>query len=536
MNGVFSDMEEKELKDTTENTGKPGKKVKWFIPIAVVCVLIAGAYVGIAMYYRSHFLPNSSVNGIESRNMDAQSVARQIAAQISRYSLEVTGRDYNTGKSGAVLGTIRPEEIGLSYVDCLEAVQELLQAQNEWLWPAAYAGEQKSYSLEQGVEFDEELLRTVVTGWDACRKGNMTAPTDAYISEYNDEKKGYEIIPETQGNELDIDRVIECIESEIYAQNTTVDLEQMECYKEAKIKQTDKNLTDAVDTVNTWLGTVITYDWNDNEVVLDVETLKDWITMEQGKPVLDEEAVEAFVKQQARQYDTYGKKKNFVTVHGVEMTLGSPNYGWKTDTETEAAELMELIYQGSQAEKEPAYSIRAKRKGSNDIGDSYIEADLTHQHVYVHKDGEIVFETDCVSGRMNSTPGCVTPPGIFGLTYKTTNAVLRGADYETPVTYWMPFYGNYGMHDATWRSHFGGTIYQEHGSHGCINLPLASAATIYEYVSTGFPVICYYYEKDPLETAPAEGQTLTEEELLQEHEPTIDQNQENAETAGQEGQ
>ena len=91
------------------------------------------------------------------------------------------------------------------------------------------------------------------------------------------------------------------------------------------------------------------------------------------------------------------------------------------------------------------------------------------------------------------------------------------------------------MHDATWRSYFCGTIYQEHGSHGCINLPLASAATIYEYVSTGFPVICYYYEKDPLETAPAEGQTLTEEELLQEHEPTIDQNQENAETAGQEG-
>ena len=53
--------------------------------------------------------------------------------------------------------------------------------------------------------------------------------------------------------------------------------------------------------------------------------------------------------------------------------------------------------------------------------------------------------------------------------------------------------GNVGMHDATWRRAFGGTIYLTSGSHGCINLPLHMAASIYEYVSTGFPVVCYYY-------------------------------------------
>lgn len=103
-----------------------------------------------------------------------------------------------------------------------------------------------------------------------------------------------------------------------------------------------------------------------------------------------------------------------------------------------------------------------------------------------------------MSGSMSSTPDCVTPPGVFGLSYKTTNAVLRGAGYQTPVNYWMPFYGNYGMHDATWRSEFGGSIYIADGSHGCINLPLDMAAQIYQYVSAGFPVICYYYEVDPL--------------------------------------
>lgn len=65
-------------------------------------------------------------------------------------------------------------------------------------------------------------------------------------------------------------------------------------------------------------------------------------------------------------------------------------------------------------------------------------------------------ETDFVSGNM-SKADCVTPPGVFGLTYKTRNAILRGANYETPVNYWMPFNGNIGMHDATWRRAFGGT-------------------------------------------------------------------------------
>ena len=127
----------------------------------------------------------------------------------------------------------------------------------------------------------------------------------------------------------------------------------------------------------------------------------------------------------------------------------------------------------------------------NDIGRSYVEADLTNQHLYLYYKGNLVLETDFVSGDMRVS-GNITPQGVFGLTYKTQNAVLRGADYETPVSYWMPFHGNFGMHDATWRSEFGGDIYLTNGSHGCLNLPLDKAAELYSYLYTGYPVICYY--------------------------------------------
>lgn len=524
-------MEEKQLQENREQKSKAGEIV--LAVILTLLILIAAVYLGIAFYYSARFLPYTNINGVECGNMEVSEVVPLIDGQINDYSLTVTGRDYATGESGALLGTIGVEDIALAYADTEGAVKAALKEQNSFLWPQAFLGRrQYNHSLVQGIVFDETMLRNTVNSWEACREENMQSPENAYISEYDEALKGYEVIPETSGTELDMEAVFRRIVAGLQAHETALDLEEGLCYTEAEIKSTDSGLTDAVQTANSWLGVRIAYDWNGNEVILDAETLKDWIAMEDGQPTLDEDAVESFVKKQAAQYDTYGKKKNFVTALGVELSLNSPNYGWKTDVETETEELLQLIYQGSETEKEPVYSIKAKSKGMNDVGDSYVEADLTHQHLYVYQDGTVVFETDFVSGKMNSTPDCITPPGIFGLTYKTTNAVLRGTNYETPVNYWMPFFGNYGMHDATWRVDFGGTIYQEYGSHGCINLPLDAAAVIYGYVSTGSPVVCYYYEVDPL-AQPVETEELTHEELMSQQEPTINENAE--QTESQEG-
>ena len=85
-----------------------------------------------------------------------------------------------------------------------------------------------------------------------------------------------------------------------------------------------------------------------------------------------------------------------------------------------------------------------------------------------------------------------SPAGTYGITYKQRNATLRGENYETPVSYWMPFNGGIGFHDAYWRSRFGGTLYRTGGSHGCVNLPPSSAKKIYSLVEQGTPVICYH--------------------------------------------
>ena len=80
-------------------------------------------------------------------------------------------------------------------------------------------------------------------------------------------------------------------------------------------------------------------------------------------------------------------------------------------------------------------------------------------------------------------------------------AILRGDklpngrySYQSHVDYWMPFNGGIGPHDASWRDTFGGDIYINSGSHGCINLPLEAAEKIYGIINNEMPIIVYKSE------------------------------------------
>ncbi len=68
---------------------------------------------------------------------------------------------------------------------------------------------------------------------------------------------------------------------------------------------------------------------------------------------------------------------------------------------------------------------------------------------------------------------------------------LTGQDYNSEVSFWLPFNGDVGIHDASWRSEFGGSIYKTRGSHGCVNTPYSAMKTIYENVKIGYPVVVY---------------------------------------------
>lgn len=147
--------------------------------------------------------------------------------------------------------------------------------------------------------------------------------------------------------------------------------------------------------------------------------------------------------------------------------------------------------------REMSYLPNAIMLGANEIhtpemscGNTYVEIDISAQHLWYYENLELKFESDVVTG--NTALGHNTPTGAYYLRARMTNQTLTGANYASFVSYWMPFIGNsIGMHDATWRSSFGGNIYTYNGSHGCVNMPKAKAQELFNMIKTGTPVIVH---------------------------------------------
>ena len=79
-----------------------------------------------------------------------------------------------------------------------------------------------------------------------------------------------------------------------------------------------------------------------------------------------------------------------------------------------------------------------------------------------------------------------TPTGTWEITGKETDRYLNGPGYSDFVHYWLPFYGDFGFHDATWQTMpFGSPGYRTQGSHGCIHLPTPMMAWLYQWVQIG---------------------------------------------------
>lgn len=477
-------------------TPAPRKKSKKgsFIGLAVAAIVLAAgmiAYGSVAIHYQTCFLPGTYINELDCSEMEVAQVAALLQEQSTQgYELEILGRT-DDGSIG-VLGTITAKDVEMELEDGLLSVQALFDQQNPLLWIGSVGKKEVKHTLTPKLRYSEDKLTDLVESMDFMQEESGVAVSDAYLSEYSEELGGYEIIPEVTGNQLDRERALQVINEAVNSKANQVNLEEAGCYLAPQVTAENEELVALRDTLNLWLSTQITYDWVGREVVLDRKLLQDWIYVENGEAILDEGQVADFVSANARKYDNYGKNRDFITSQGVQLNLPSGAFGWKTDQDKEIEELTALIKEGAVTKREPVYSSKAPRKDGNNIGSSYVEIDLTNQHLYLYKDGVLSHEANFVSGLMTDSE-CITPQGVFRITYKTTNATLRGGDYAEFVHYWMPFHGNYGMHDATWRTEFGGTIYLTDGSHGCINLPLGDAEIIYNYMYDGYPVICYYY-------------------------------------------
>lgn len=458
-----------------------GKAKKIVLGVLIAYVLIMGiGYLGVSYYFSSHFLKGTTINGIDCGNKTVEQVKELIQDEIGEYKLRITELDGKTE-------TISALQINLTYVDD-NKVDQLMDEQNQWKWFGSYS-DKSTYELAANTTYDKSLIDGILDDLSCFQEENVTAPADAYLK---DNGTSYEIVPEVEGNTLDREKVKSAILEAIDNGKTEINLVDLECYVKPEIYQDNEALITERDTLNKYLQTNLTYDFGDREEVVDASVIKDWLVKgEDGQWTVDGDQAAAYVQQLAYKYDTFGLTHEFTTFAGNKIQLKGGDYGWVIKKQATTEALIQAIKEGQTGTVEPVYLYEGKSRDTNDIGGTYVEISISEQRMWCYKDGVLIVDTPVVTG--NVSKGYDTPSGsVWAIDAKKQNAVLKGEGYVQPVTYWMPFVDNVGIHDAdTWRSQYGGEIYKTSGSHGCVNTPTANAEKIFNAVEIGTPVIVY---------------------------------------------
>ena len=498
---VFRDPPEDRFAEEGRRKGEPevNKILKRFI---LVCVILIAAIAAVAMFYlhrewnRTTYFNNTSINGFDASNKTPADLYDLLSKSYSAPKIHLL-----EGESEQAVWTL--EELGYTVDEkSLQAsLQSALSRQKSSL--AVFMA-----SMMNGNSFDVQVPFLFNQGQfsSTVAVSNMASeriPNQDAELVYKKKAKTYTIKPEVQGTELrDMDLQIfvqqqtdQLVEQARPQEDLYITIPQ-HLYVLPYILSTDTDLNNEMNAYNSYDQAVITYTFGSQTEEIDWDTIRDWVFMENGEGMLSEERIREYVMNLAARYNTCHYPRHFHTSVGTDITIADPEneYGYTVDEEGEYQQLVLDIQSNSKVTREPVYSVAGvRRDGMDDLSGTYVEVNLSLQHLWFYKDYSLISECDLVSGCVSK--GTETQTGCFPIAYKQSPATLTGQNavngWRTDVSFWMPFFEGQGLHDATWRSSFGGNIYVYDGSHGCVNLPYYAAQEIYNSIETGTAIILY---------------------------------------------
>lgn len=447
-----------------------------------VLVLITIIGYGLKRYkYENVFCQKTVINGVDCSLMTVEEAKEVIQHKEDKYVLEIIFRNNEVEKiSGA--------KIKLTIKNLEQELNNIKERQRRSIFLKG-----GKYNLDN-YSYDSDKLKKLLLSKKQLKKDYMKEKTKAKYY-FNVKSKRFEI---QDVYYLNFKKVQKKVSKAIKEEKSSVSMKKLYAFP-------GKDST--LDELNSYISAIITYQLpNGEEYELSANTLYTWLAQdEDGNYFKDEEAwnqnLEKFVTYVlGTMVNTTEKSRKFTpTGKNFTISLNSGNYGYQIDENAEIEKLKEELSNKEKVTREPCYAKKEVSTKNHGLGKSYIEIDLSRQKVWAYVDGNLKVETDCVTGCVNK--GHETPIGIYTLTYKQKDRILRGKrlpngqyEYQSHVNYWMPFNGGIGLHDASWRDTFGGNIYINNGSHGCINLPLWAAEKIYGIIYSDMPIVVYKSE------------------------------------------
>ena len=451
-------------------------KISIVLLFIIICIYIFGSF-----YFKTHFFFRTSINGIDISCKTIEEAKNEIYDKVGDFKLVLTGRD-------DLKDEITSDDIKLEY-EGSRKIEEIKSEQNPFLWISALI-EKKEYCDIVLFSYDESMLEDKINRLKFIDNDNTIEPENPKF-QYTD--GSYIILSEVEGNKVDYKKTIKIIKNAIERGIKSIDLDESGCYEKLKFTKESKEVKETKEIIDKYVSSKIVYTFDEHIETVDGSLINKWVDISDDMEAdINKELVKEYIEELGKKYNTVGKERNFTSSVGKTVTVKGGYYGWKINTSGEVKALIDNIKHGQSILKEPLYSQKALSRSEDDIGDTYVEVNITRQHVWFYKGGKLVVQGDVVTGcKSKNTP---TYLGVYALNYKQKDATLKGNGYSSKVTYWMPFNGNIGLHDASWRSSFGGSIYKNNGTHGCVNMPKYLAKTIYENIDANTPVICYSEE------------------------------------------
>ena len=457
------------------------------ISIATILITFVTSFLLISSYYQDYFVVNTWVNGVYCTGKSIEEVNMELLANTKAPYLQIIGAN---GK----VNTINLADADYNE-DMKASLYEYHKNQSSFLWVKHLFYEQ-NIELSPVISWDKTKLITLILDSELVKQNIRQESTiDVYITLDNEGYGLYDGMADVFDANLFADTVIANFEMGIMSTDI----------RDSKFYYVQQDNAEQIATRELWselegfLNTGLTYDMGAEQIVFNKKITSNLIATnedgtfqrdENGNLMFSDEKILQYADDLFAKYNTVNTNLTFVTTNGDIVEVPYNKYGTEIDVAKEKEYLLNALHNNISEVHIPTYKKEGYVRGLNDIGDTYIEVDMTLQKLYCYKNGELIIETSIVTGNMRNNWD--TPVGVNYVYAKQKKRILRGANYATPVDYWMPVVGGVGLHDANWRSEFGGEIYKTDGSHGCVNIPPDIMPNIYEEFEVGTPVIMFY--------------------------------------------
>ncbi|MDO4745057.1 MAG: L,D-transpeptidase family protein [Bacillota bacterium] len=453
------------------------------IGLIVAVVAAVGSFSNIGTSENGTLPENTVINGVDCSSMTFDEAEDALTDHWNSRHIEVT--------CGLNVRTANFTDFGYTY-DLDSSLKNLFKTHPIAAALNRYLNIPVDINIPMKVKDYDEDFKTEVINAGFFDIENMTESTDAYVDVSDPQ---FPIVNHTYGTEPDMDRVFEDLTACISNGELNFVFDERDYFIMPEVTAKDPELLEYQKFCQKHLNQKITYKLGDETFTISSETLatlmKDDLSGE-----ADKAKVAKYVKSLAAEYDNINTTREFTSFTGKEVSVPPGTYGWMIDQEAETKALVADINSHKDVSRKPKFSATGYGKYCRDMGDTYIDVDISEQTVNYYKKGELVFSSPCVTG--SAATGTVTDVGAYYILNKVRDVVLKGdngdgTEYESFVHYWLGVnWAGEGFHDASWRSNFGGSIWTYNGSHGCINMPPRLMPEFYEMVDVDIPVAVHY--------------------------------------------